>query len=901
MGLVPPVITLEVELASPLRDIKVGQGYRGALVLVRLMKRPVGRVVVPVRAAVCRADDILEAVFEGLPDSLVRALVRNRLARPLPAKGATRRELLELDTGYEQEWPDKPIVTVAVCTRDRSDHLRGCLASLARLSYPRYEVLVVDNAPTSTATRDLVEAEFPDFRCVTEPEPGLSNARNHAIRQATGDIIAFTDDDARADVEWLDNLVAPFTESNDVAVVTGLVEPAELETEPQIILESRWSLSRGYERNWHRIDRWSKHRDYTHLVAYQYGAGANMALRRSACESIGDFSPLLGAGTRCGAGEDLDYFFRALEHGFELVYEPSALIHHFHRREFDALHRQVSAWVAGYSAFLAHTFLAYPAMRWRLGRFMLTNWWSQVRQFVGSSLLPERIPRTLTRAETAASFRGAVRYMRLHGRKNHGRQDTTHCIGDGSERDYQVAVREMELSGEAQPILDVTGYRDTRVFYKLDGHLLGQATIHNAFGNITVSRLLDEASHCLGLRIMSDHGRDNPAVIWASVLSGLRQKLIEGLTHDISPAAKPSGDNPISVSVIIATHNRHRELARCLDSLARQDYEGRWEIVVVDDHSEPAVQATAANGVDVRTTRNSGRGTSAARNEGIRSGRGSILVFIDDDVVTPPGWLKATVRNFERNDVHIVTGNVIPMEMETRAQRMFEDFIGLGCGYEKKFFGPDVFFNDKRYAVPVWCIGAGANLAFRRTLLEETGEFDPRLGPGTATRAGEDLEFLYRAIKSGWTIAYDPGAYVQHQHRRDMAGMLKQMFNYGIGFSAFQCSTLLRNGDTRALRQMLLVVPGTHLRRLAGMEKYPRLMTLVEMAGNILGPLAYLFSSVGSGKRRTEPRLAEISCAVHDDIAAASSLGRETGAAAEPATPGSGGVEALEAGVEARQ
>ena len=92
-----------------------------------------------------------------------------------------------------------PLVTVAVCTRDRTDDLARCLDSLSCLDYPALEVLVVDNAPSSNATERLVRTRYPNWRYVCEPRPGLNWARNRAIIESSGEIIAYTDDDVVVD------------------------------------------------------------------------------------------------------------------------------------------------------------------------------------------------------------------------------------------------------------------------------------------------------------------------------------------------------------------------------------------------------------------------------------------------------------------------------------------------------------------------------------------------------------------------------------------------------------------------------------------------------------------------------------------------------------------------------
>ena len=150
-----------------------------------------------------------------------------------------------------------PLVTVAVCTRDRTAQLAGCLDSLGRLDYPALDVLVVDNAPSDPATARLVGERYPQVRYVCEPRPGLNWARNRAIAEARGEIIAYTDDDVVVDPGWVRALAHVFAQHPEVMAVTGLVVPYELETEAQMFFERYGGFGRGFERKWYPVDRQS--------------------------------------------------------------------------------------------------------------------------------------------------------------------------------------------------------------------------------------------------------------------------------------------------------------------------------------------------------------------------------------------------------------------------------------------------------------------------------------------------------------------------------------------------------------------------------------------------------------------------------------------------------------------
>jgi glycosyltransferase involved in cell wall biosynthesis len=140
--------------------------------------------------------------------------------------------------------------------------------------------------------------------------PGLDWARNRAIQEARGEILAFTDDDAIVDPGWVTALVRVFAEDPEVMAVTGLVVPYELETDAQHLFERYGGFGRGYEREWHSVPRRPDRADTLYIGAGLYGTGANMAYRRRVFETIGAFDPALDVGTVTLGGGDLDMFFR---------------------------------------------------------------------------------------------------------------------------------------------------------------------------------------------------------------------------------------------------------------------------------------------------------------------------------------------------------------------------------------------------------------------------------------------------------------------------------------------------------------------------------------------------------------------------------------------------------------
>src|SRR5207237_289287 len=120
--------------------------------------------------------------------------------------------------------------TIAICTRNRPSLLDACLEAVSRVDYPDFEVLVVDNASDSGRTREV--ARRWGARYLREPVAGLSRARNRAGSACRTDLLAYLDDDALPDPNWLTDLTAEFGDPM-VMVVAGSCRALRLETDAE--------------------------------------------------------------------------------------------------------------------------------------------------------------------------------------------------------------------------------------------------------------------------------------------------------------------------------------------------------------------------------------------------------------------------------------------------------------------------------------------------------------------------------------------------------------------------------------------------------------------------------------------------------------------------------------------
>ena len=401
---------VDIELSSPLATIEGLDGYEALQGLVRLHGTPIGYVKVPVTNGDCTGTAVSKAILKQHSLTIIRHLLCDAL---VGFSDPGQLKIADLFNVSHQDYNGPlPLATVAVCTRDRSTDLSRCLDSLSRLDYPNLDILIVDNSPISNVTERLVHINYPNARYVCESRPGLNWARNRAITEARGEIIAYTDDDVVVDPKWVRALARVFVENREVMAVTGLVVPYELETEAQILFERYGGFGRGFRRKWYRVDRKSGERSLYH-GAGQFGTGANMAFRRSLFDKINYFDPALDVGTATNGGGDLDMFFRVLKEGHTLVYEPSAVVRHIHRRDYAHLRTQITNNGIGLYSYFVRNALFYPDERFafiRLGLWWLL-WWN-IRRLLISLVCPARIPCNLILAELWGSLIGLSRYQK---------------------------------------------------------------------------------------------------------------------------------------------------------------------------------------------------------------------------------------------------------------------------------------------------------------------------------------------------------------------------------------------------------------------------------------------------------------------------------------------------------
>jgi O-antigen biosynthesis protein len=228
----------------------------------------------------------------------------HRDRRPKPSLAAVRHAMFETPFPKHQRLPR---ISVIVCTYNGARTIRDCLEGLRRLDYPGFEVIVVNDGSTDGTA--AIAGEY-GFRVISTRNHGLSHARNVGLHAASGDIVAYIDDDAYPDPDWLRYLAAGFLESSHVGIGgPNLAPPGD-----GLVAESVANAPGGP----------------SHVLLSDGEAehipGCNMAFRRKALLAIGGFDPQFRT-----AGDDVDVCWRLREKGWTLGFHPGAVVWH-HRR-----------------------------------------------------------------------------------------------------------------------------------------------------------------------------------------------------------------------------------------------------------------------------------------------------------------------------------------------------------------------------------------------------------------------------------------------------------------------------------------------------------------------------------------------------------------------------------------
>ncbi|HWE85501.1 MAG TPA: glycosyltransferase family 2 protein [Terracidiphilus sp.] len=270
-------------------------------------------------------------------------------------------------------------ISVIVCTHDRPQLLETCLGAVMSQDYPSFEVIVVDNAPC-TAGAESIATRFGAIYCLEET-PGLAIARNLGAKLASGEILAYVDDDGVPEPGWLAAIADEFSEPS-IAAVTGSIHARSGSEAEEVAWVAAGGTGPGeVERQTYsrQTPRW-----FELTNSGSIGSGSNMAFAREIFfTKLGGFDRRLGVGGPMRAGEEALAFLRLLDLGYKIRFTPKARVRHPFPADAESIRQRYIRGVIASSCYLTLLVFEHPRFALRVPRMMLarlTGWrppWSQ--------------------------------------------------------------------------------------------------------------------------------------------------------------------------------------------------------------------------------------------------------------------------------------------------------------------------------------------------------------------------------------------------------------------------------------------------------------------------------------------------------------------------------------------
>lgn len=883
---------LDLDLAEPLPcrvDTAHGTAVEAA---VWLHGRPLGRVVVPRLGQRVSRRGLARSVVRTCGDRVLRELVRNAMATPategfdVPASLGLRAARSPVEPGQ---------LTVVIHTKGgRMASLDRCVAAVMANGVAPAEVIVVGcdrppppsrvgpaedaeagrRAPSLQEVRERWSAGGVAVRWLVEPDADLARARSQAVAAVRSPLVAFVDEAVRVDAHWVESVCRTFQDHPNAAVVTGSVLPDGESNDvartaaAAVVRMARQDPFAFVSRCLHPDE--SLPRAWFNVLSF--GPPTTVAYRTEDLLALGGFDRV-AAGRAADTGQHFDLWLRALESGRRLVREPAASCRTDGVPSLAEAAAELRAVAAGSSAALVAAAARRP--RRLLGIMLVAQWF--LRTALGELIRSRGVGRSLAWARLRGHVRGmaSAGLALVHPRSLRPRPARTAPSSIAASDDPFGAGRIVPIdlalpadgeprAGDASDVLEkASSVPVANVLATWRGHVLGLVEIVNGFRPVTLEQVrratIDRHWDTLAVRFLgpgadASHEVDGSRLAEraekarAAAARGLAEHLETGRSEAADTEERKAAPVDRTISIVIPSHDRPAELRECLRAVLAQRTARRVEVIVVDNHPESGLTPpVVAEFADVRLVGETRRGSAYARNRGLLACRGSITVFVDDDVVVPDGWLEKVLAPFADPEIAVVTGNVVPLQLETPAERLTEACSSLSCGSEP-FRVDGEWFSASQAAIQAWDFGISANMAARTRVFRDpaVGMFAEQLGPGTPVGAGEDPYLVYRLIEAGYGLQYSPDAWVWHRHRRTAAGLKRQVYCYAKSAVGYYLLTGFRHGDGRSRRSLFGGLQRHYSKRLLGAIRgridVPVWLVLTEISGHLAGGFAYLTS-----------------------------------------------------------
>jgi len=304
------------------------------------------------------------------------------------------------------------------------------------------------------------------------------------------------------------------------------------------------------------------------------------------------------------------------------------------------------------------------------------------------------------------------------------------------------------------------------------------------------------------------------------------------------------------LSAAVCTRGRPTLLQRALDSLLRQTAPAAEILVVENAPTDDQVRTlVAARFPSVRYVVEPVPGLDFARNRALAEARHEVLAFLDDDAVADVDWAGGLLRVFAAEPrVAVCTGRVEPLGLNTPGERLFEANGGFSRGADRIVLPDHAHRPLHGRPVPLiaWAIsvGSGCSYAVRRDAALALGGFDEALDLGRPLPGGGDHDLLWRALRAGHAVVYEPRALAWHEHRTEAAEACDQIVGHQRAVVAFLAKHLVADSRGRpaiaGYTGWRLAKPGVRLvRRALGRDPLPAPVLLRMWWNCWMGLLAY--------------------------------------------------------------
>jgi O-antigen biosynthesis protein len=819
---------LELDLAAPIETLTDLAGYQTLQLLVKLHGQPIDWIWLGIHGDQCSASQLCQAMFPHLQEKIAQALIVNRLLQP--GKPWDMPSLLTLPKPQTIGQPTT--VTIALCIDLAMDRAEDVAFSIEALRKLQHNIVIAEALPPD----DRVKTWAANLQYISTTNPGRNAARNAAIDRITTEAIAFIQPGGMPTVKWAEGIAAAFSEDPNLKALTGLVIPEVLDRESQAVLDRSYSPGRGLQSKTYGLVGAPQWMD---LGTMQVGSGLNMAFRRGLFDQIGRFDPALDLPGLTWGGGEWDLFARLLLAGEKILYAPQVTLATRFLSEDGEIRSNLNRNMTAFYSYLAAGRHRFPQAPWP----KLAAWKSA---WLGLALLRSwGVPRRWIASEIKGAMAGGKQYRQALARMNAlppnpGCQTPTRSL-------KPMAVREVDLDQGLQAIANATDYETLRLYVRQGDNPIGCVTINHRGQSLSPSQIAEAIAHQLHKCLLAIPYGHNHGQAWSQAQIALENHWRPQLEPIPTSSNYSPLDSRIPVSIIITTCDRPDDLRQCLTNLIAQKTDRSVEIIVADNRpasglTKPVVSEFAA----VRYVPEARAGGSYGRNAAFVASHGDIVVTVDDDVTVPCDWLEKLIAPMVRPEVMVVTGNVLPLELETPAQVMFETLKGgLGEGFvpfeaDRAWFDS---FTDR--SPPTWDLGVSANAAFRASIFHhpQIGMMDEVLGPGTPTVGGEENHLVYKVLRAGYRVVYHPEAYAWHRHRREMKAFYKQVYGHMKGGTAYHLLLWLQEKDRRGRDQILIQMP-LYLKdyfrdRLLQKHKTPWRLMWSELTGYVAGFWGY--------------------------------------------------------------